>query len=183
MRAFCGDLRIQIGDIGLRLIDLCVALVGLHLEVAGVEPHQHGAGLDELIVRHRHVDDLGIELRADGDGAGVDEGVVGRYIFAGVDPPHGHADDDGDADRRDRQHQRPMRAHAVKPGRFLQSLGDTRPRRAARHGLLAAFVIDALVHAFDRTFGARVRFPSRTGRRPAQQSFSRRGVAINVAGG
>ena len=67
-----GDLRVDIGDVGLGLIDL-------GLVVTVVDAHQHGAGFDHLVVGHRHVDDGAADLRADRDGAGVDERVVGRF--------------------------------------------------------------------------------------------------------
>ena len=74
-----GDLGVDVGHIGFGLIDLRGGLIELRLVVAVVEPHQHGAGLDQLIVRHRHVDDGGVDLRADRHRAGVDESVVGRF--------------------------------------------------------------------------------------------------------
>ena len=78
------DLRVDIGHVGLGLIDLRDGRIDLRPVVAIVEPHQHGAGLDQLVVGHRHIDDGGADLGADRHRAGVDEGVVGRFIAAGV---------------------------------------------------------------------------------------------------
>ena len=86
-RLLRGDLGFDVGDIGGRLIDLRLGLIELRLVVAVVEPHQHGAGLDRLVVGHRHVDDGGADLRADRHRARIDEGVVGGFVIAGVEPP------------------------------------------------------------------------------------------------
>ena len=94
-RLLRSKLRIEIGDVGLGLRDLRLCLIELSLEVAIVEPHQHGAGLDELIVRHRNVDDGGADLRADLHRSGVDKRVIGGFVMAGVDPP------DHETDQRD----------------------------------------------------------------------------------
>ncbi len=69
------DLRLEIVDVGLRLI-------ALRDVIAVVEADQLGAGLDQLVIRHRHVDDCGGDLGADLHRAGVDEGVVGRFVIA-----------------------------------------------------------------------------------------------------
>ena len=95
-RLLGGELRIDIGQTGFRLIHLRGGLIELRLVIAVVEPHQHGTGLDQLIVGHRHVDDGGVDLRTDRHRAGVDKGVVGRFISAGVEPPCHDADDDDD---------------------------------------------------------------------------------------
>ncbi len=82
-----GDLRVQIVDVRLRL-------VALRDIVAIVEPDQFGAGFDRLVVGHRHVDDGGGDLGADLHGAGVDEGVVGRFVLPGMQPPQDDCQDD-----------------------------------------------------------------------------------------
>ena len=69
-----GDLCVDIGHVGLGLIDLRGRLIDLRPKIAVIEPHQDGAGVDELIVRHRHIDDGGADLRADRNRAGIDEG-------------------------------------------------------------------------------------------------------------
>ncbi len=142
----CADLRVDIGDISLRLVDLRFALIDLHLVVAFVERHQHGPGLDELVVRHRHVDHLCIDLRTDGDRAGVDEGVIGRYVSAGVNPPDHDSDKQQNANRNNRQHQRAMLAQTGEPRRIARRVARCGFRFLARRSFLATFVVDALVH-------------------------------------
>ena len=94
------DLCVDVGHVGRGLIDLCRGLIDLCAKVAVVEPHQHGARLDQLIVRHRHIDDGGADLCADRNGAGIDEGVVGRFITAGIEPIGHCRHDTGDDQRR-----------------------------------------------------------------------------------
>ena len=64
------------------LLDLRLGLIDLRDVVAIVEPDQFGAGLDQLIVRYRNIDDGGRDLGADLNRPGVDERVVGRIRIA-----------------------------------------------------------------------------------------------------
>ena len=91
------DLRFDAGDARLRLAHLRLGLIDLSPVVAVVEPQQHRARLDQLVVRHRDIDDGGADLGADRNGACVDESVVGQFVGNGVDPPEdgrGHHHDD-----------------------------------------------------------------------------------------
>ena len=64
-RLLRGDLGVDVGDTGGRLIDLRMSLVELSLVIAVIEANQHRARIDQLIVGHRHVDYGGIDLRTD----------------------------------------------------------------------------------------------------------------------
>ena len=81
------DLRLLRGDLRDEIVDVRLRLVALRDIVAVVQPDQFGAGFDRLVVGDRHVDDGGGDLRADLHGAGVDKGVVGRFVVPGVQPP------------------------------------------------------------------------------------------------
>ena len=76
------------------IVDVRLRLVALRDIVAVVEPDQFGAGFDRLVVGDRHVDDGGGDLRADLHGAGVDKGVVGRFVVPGMQPPQDDCQDD-----------------------------------------------------------------------------------------
>ena len=115
-RLLRADLRRDVCDVGQRLIDLRLGLVDLRPIVALFEDHQHGAGLDEFVISYRDVDDLCADLRTDRDGAGIDEGIVRRYVAARVYPPDDDPDEHGDANRGDRQHQPAAFAQARQPG-------------------------------------------------------------------
>ena len=94
------NLRLEIVDIGLRLI-------ALRDVIAIVEAGKLGAGLDFLVIGHRHVDDGGGDLGADLHRAGIDEGIVGRFVVPRMQPPqHDRQDDDGAGDD-DGQNQAP----------------------------------------------------------------------------
>jgi hypothetical protein len=140
------DLRVDIGHIGLGLIDLRGCLIDLRPEVAIVEPHQDGAGFDKLIVRHRHIDDGGADLRADRDRAGIDEGVVGRFVAAGIEPI-GHRSNDGrDDQRRDDKNLPSPPAHAVEPRLRFAGFADRGIDVVSGRSVQAVFGIGALIH-------------------------------------
>ena len=88
------DLRSLRGDLRDEIVDIRLRLVALRDIVAVVQPDQFGAGFDRLVVGDRHVDDGGGNLRADLHGAGVDKGVVGRFVVPGMQPPQGNCQDD-----------------------------------------------------------------------------------------
>jgi hypothetical protein len=82
------DLGVEVGDGGLRLVDLRLRLINGDPVIAVIDAGQHGAGVDELIVGHRDVDDGAIDLRADRCHARINEGVVSRLVLTSVEPPH-----------------------------------------------------------------------------------------------
>jgi hypothetical protein len=145
-----GDLGVDIGDAGFGLLDLGRGGVDLRPEVAIVEPHQHGARFDQLIVGHRDLDNGGADLGADRHGAGVDEGVVGRFIAAGVEPVGNGADDGGDDKRGDDQDGPPPPAHAIEERLGLAFFADRRFGVTCGGRLEAAFVVGALIHIRDK---------------------------------
>ena len=141
-----GDLCVDIGHVGLGLIDLRGRLIDLRPEVAIVEPHQDGAGFDELIVRHRNIDDGGADLRADRNRAGIDEGVVGRFITAGIEPV-GHRPDDGrDDQRRDGKNLPPPPAHPIEPRLRFAGFADRGLVVVSGGSVQAVFGVGALIH-------------------------------------
>ena len=145
-RLLGSDLCVDIGHVGLGLIDLRGCLIDLRPKVAIVEPHQDGAGFDQLIVRHRHIDDGGADLRADRDRAGIDEGVVGRFIAAGIEPI-GHRPDDGrDDQRRDDKNLPPPPAHAVEPRLRFAGFADRGLDVVSGRSVQAVFGVGALIH-------------------------------------
>jgi len=140
------DLCIDVDDVGLGLPNLSFGLIDLGLEVAVVEAHQHGPGLDELVVGHRHVDNAGVDLRADRHRAGVDEGVIGRHITAGADPPEHDSDNCDDNQSSDREHRATTLAKAVDPGACRSRLADDGFCLPAWRGVLTPLIVSALVH-------------------------------------
>ena len=138
-RLLRGDLRVDVDDVGFALIEL-------RLVVTVVEPHQDRAGLDRLIVGHRHVDDSGVDLRTDRYRAGVDKGVVGGLIAAGVDPPDHEADQRDDEQCGDEEHHSATLAQPDEPRVSAPRLADRGFRFAARGGVLATLVVGALIH-------------------------------------
>jgi hypothetical protein len=90
------DLSGQIVDARLRLVDLRLGLVALGDVIAVVEAHQSGAGIDELVVGDRDIDDRRGNLCADLHGAAIDECIVGRFITAGMQPPADEQGSDND---------------------------------------------------------------------------------------
>jgi hypothetical protein len=96
------DLGIEVGDAGLGLLDLCICLRDLRAIVAIVDAHQDGAFADQPVVGDRNVDDHSVDLHADRHRARIDEGVVGGFELAGVQPPRYRADHDRDEDNEDR---------------------------------------------------------------------------------
>ena len=71
------DLRVDVADLGLRLLDLRDRLIEGGAIVTIINWHQRCAGGDQLIVGHRNIDDGAIDLGADGNGASIDERVIG----------------------------------------------------------------------------------------------------------
>ena len=139
-------LRVDIGHGGLGLIDLRTRLIDLRPVVAVVEPHQHGAGIDQLIVRHRHINDGGADLGADRDCAGIDEGVVGRFITAGVEPISHNPDDGCDNQCRDDEHLPPPSAHAIEPRLRFAGLANRWLDVVSGGSVQAVYGIGALIH-------------------------------------
>ena len=163
-----GDLRIDIGHVGFGLIDLRDRLIDLCAVVAIIEPDQDRAGFDQLIVRHRHIDNGGAHLRADRYRAGVDKGVVGRFIAAGVEPIHHRRNNRGDDQGRDRENPPPSLPHPVEPRLTFADFADRRFGITSGSSVQAVFVIGALIHlgqmsgapsGFCKRFGFAKRFP------------------------
>ena len=71
LRLLAGDGRLRRGDVGLGLVER-------DLEVAVVDPRQHLAGLDALVVADQHLGQVARDLRRDGRVVGLHIGVVGR---------------------------------------------------------------------------------------------------------
>ena len=77
--------------------------IGLGLRQGGagvrvVQPDQHLAGLDALVVLDQDFDHLAADARADGHGVGLDEGVVGAFPALLALPPDHPADNQAQAD-------------------------------------------------------------------------------------
>ena len=88
----------------MKLSTLAFAWSSLRDIVAVVQPDQFGAGFDHLVVGYRHIDDGGGDLGTDLHRAGIDKGIVGRFVIPGMQPPHddgedrdGGAEDNGDS--------------------------------------------------------------------------------------
>ena len=81
-----GDLSSQIVDACLRLVDLRMGLIALGDVIAVVKTNQFSAGIDELVVIDRNIDNRGGDLRADLHGTVV-ECIVGRFVITGMQPP------------------------------------------------------------------------------------------------
>ena len=142
----CDELGVEIGDAGLRLLDLGFCLIDLGLVIAAVEPDQGRAGLDQLIVGHRNVDDGGADLCADLHGAGIDEGIVGRLVVPGAEPPHHKAGNRDHDQRRQRQRQDAMltKGFAPRTAAPRPAVGEIRFAVGRRFG--ATLAVDALIH-------------------------------------
>ena len=136
----------------MRLSTLACRLIALRDIVAIVEPDQFGAGLDHLVVGHRHVDDGGGDLRADLHRAGIDKGVVGRFVVPGMQPPEDDREDGEDGAANDNGDQPSPGACAMcsSSERFFVSRAGSGLRLLGGNpdqlGIGAALVIDALIH-------------------------------------
>ena len=91
-----GDLRLGLLHIRdrlqharLRLLELCLRIVGLH-------HREQLPGADVAVVGIRDRNELARNLRRDADDMRIDERVVGAYILARVQPPQQAADHDHD---------------------------------------------------------------------------------------
>ena len=87
----------------MRLSALACGLIARGDIVAIVEPDQFGAGVDQLVVGDRNIDDRGGDLGADLHRAGVDKGVVGRLIVSGMEPPEEQQKQQEDAANGDKR--------------------------------------------------------------------------------
>ena len=74
------ELGLLAGDRGLGGGDIGLGLVERDLEVAVVDPRQHLAGLDGLVVADQHLGEIAGDLGRDGGVVGLDIGVVGRDL-------------------------------------------------------------------------------------------------------
>src|SRR5262249_25868061 len=81
----CVDLSIKVRDRRLCLVDL--RLPYSHLIVARIDLDQQSTRTNELISGDWNVDNSTGHLRTDGHDAGIDEGIVSRFILASVPPP------------------------------------------------------------------------------------------------
>src|SRR5262249_4106340 len=116
------------------------------------------------------------DLRADRNRAGIDEGVIGRFITGGIEPV-GHRRDDGCDDQGgDDENVPSTAAHPVEPG--LPFAG------VANRGLgttSAVFVIGALIHLGTTVQRLRPVFLNPPWRRFIAANFYA-GLATNAAG-
>jgi hypothetical protein len=80
------DLRLDIVDIAACDLDLCFRLIDGDPVIAIVNPGEKIAGLYMLVVGDRHVRDIAADLRRDGKAARRDEGIIGRFVMAGLEP-------------------------------------------------------------------------------------------------
>ena len=71
------DLRFEIGDTRLRLLELGLSLVDRSAVVARIDAYQRCACRHQLIIGDGHVDNGASNLGADRHRAGIDKGVVG----------------------------------------------------------------------------------------------------------
>jgi hypothetical protein len=81
------DLGVEVGEHRIHLGNLGLGLRDRRLVVAGIDLDEKPAGLDEFVVRHRHLDDGADHLRAHTDIAGIDKCIVGRFVIADAQPP------------------------------------------------------------------------------------------------
>jgi hypothetical protein len=88
-----GGAVVDAADGGLQAVGVRGRLVQAGLEGGGVQAHQHLAWNNALVVGHQHLGDIAGDLRADLDGVGLDEGVVGGLVALLVDEPQPAADD------------------------------------------------------------------------------------------
>jgi hypothetical protein len=80
------DLCVDVRDARLRGIDLRLCLRQCGAVIAIVDPRDHLAGLDMLVVGDRSFGDLARNFRRDRELARRDEGAVGRFEMTGVVP-------------------------------------------------------------------------------------------------
>jgi hypothetical protein len=113
------DLRVDIRDAALRLVDLGVRLVEGRPVVALVDAREHGTRLDQLIVDDRHVNDRAVDLGTDRDGARIDECIVGRLVLARIKPPGDPAHDRSDEKEKDRKSNDRMSEDGRSPSGFV----------------------------------------------------------------
>ncbi|MGY4502881.1 hypothetical protein ACVWYH_006838 [Bradyrhizobium sp. GM24.11] len=80
------DLRLDIGDVGLGDLDLRRGLIDGDAIVALVDPGEEIARLDVLVIRDRDISHVAADFRGHGKAARRDEGVVGGFIVADLEP-------------------------------------------------------------------------------------------------
>lgn len=73
------ELGLLAGDGGLGRRDIRPGLIERDREVAVVDPRQHLAGPDALVILHQHLVQIAGDLRRDGGAVGLHIGVVGRH--------------------------------------------------------------------------------------------------------
>jgi hypothetical protein len=81
------ELRIEIGNCGVRLVDLGVRLGERGAKVTIVDARERRAGFHGLVVVDRDLRDRAVDLRADRDRAGIDERVVCRLVVSRIELP------------------------------------------------------------------------------------------------
>ena len=146
------DLGLLRDDLGLEIGDAGLLLIARGDVVAIVEADQFGAGLDQLIVGHRHVDDGRGDLGADLHRAGVDKGVVGRTrnFWRAATTTESQQQHDGGADGDGGRQTRDAYAQGVAPRRFVCVVAAAGFDRSAGFGSAResgrALVVDALIH-------------------------------------
>ena len=146
------DLGLLRDDLRFKIVDARRHLIALGDIVAIVEPHQFGAGLDQLIVVHRDVDDRSGDLRADLHRSGIDESVVGPLIVPGVQPPEKDQNGEEDAANDNGDQKAPALARSVPPtSAFSRPHRPRTSRQIGRRirtklGVGAAVIVDALIH-------------------------------------
>jgi hypothetical protein len=81
-----GDLLIERVDTGLRRRDIGASLVERRLVIARVDPRQHLAGLDLLIVVDRHLRDIARDVGTDQNRVRLHISIVSRHQKAAGRP-------------------------------------------------------------------------------------------------
>jgi hypothetical protein len=106
---------------------------------------QYSARADQLIVGDRNVDDRSGHLRADGDVAGIHEGVIRRLVVPGMEPPGDHAR---------HRHKRRDRQCGYRPRMLAQPilLSPGRPLLGFSADLRCRFQRERLAIVLDRSF-------------------------------
>jgi hypothetical protein len=109
------DLRRQVGDLVFGRLAVGDRLVERGAQVAVVDPGQHLASLDRLVVVDRHLGDVTGNLGRDDGGIRPDIGVIRRHLEPAdlpvLDPVFGrqtHCDGGAGADQRPLQRQQPV---------------------------------------------------------------------------
>ena len=146
-RLLRGNLGGEVLDASLRLRDLRLRLIALGDIVAVVETDQFGAGIDQLVVRDRNIDDRGADLGADLHGTGIDESIISRFIVSCMQPPGDEQGDQNNAADSDQGHEGAAFTQTLSPRRFIPCLIECRRRRPGWRikalGIGAALVVDA----------------------------------------